>query len=120
MLEVALDAPRHRPGDTVSGRVRITESTEARRLLVALRLVEHSPDYTINAVEIEGPPLAEGDLPAGADHPFAFALPDDALPGVRSTHGRLAWELDAWIDRRGRDPHAKVELEVVPAAPRSR
>ena len=113
MLEVSLDTRRHEPGDFVRGRVTITETTKARRLLVALRRVEKSPDYTIPAATVEAPPLATGDLQAGDEYEFAIGLPDDALPGVRSANGRIYWEVDAWIDKSWRDPHATAELDVV-------
>lgn len=47
--------------------------------------------------------LHEGELLAGAGHPFAIRLPDDALPTLVSEHGELYWEAGAVSDERGLD-----------------
>jgi hypothetical protein len=116
MLRVQVAPGPYAPGDTVRGQVVVDQDVSARQLLVSLRYVEKSPDYEECAVEVAAGPLAQGDLRTGATVDFALELPSDALPGYVSGHGSLRWEVDAWIDKRGLDPHARVEFQVTAGA----
>ncbi len=117
-LRVSLDESAHAPGGTVRGRVLVTESAEARSLNVALRFWEKSPDYSHCAIEVPGPSFGPGAITAGLEHAFALVLPDGAMPGFASPHGRLYWEVDVWLDRFGSDHHERVEFQVVPGGVR--
>lgn len=117
VIRVALDAGRHAPGAVVKGSVVVTETVGARSLYAAVRCVEHSPDYAVAVTDIPPVTLAEGELAAGSGYAFVLTLPGDALPTLRSTHGRILWEVVAWVDKPGRDARARAEFEVAaPAA----
>lgn len=119
MIRLSLDeGPRYAPGGTVRGTVTIAETIGPRRIYVAIRRVERTRDVAVPAAETTTPALADGQLAAGSEYPFALALPSDALPSVRSSNGRIAWEAIAWIDQQGGDSTASVEFEV--AGPASR
>lgn len=112
MLDVLVSDEPFAPGDTVRGQIVVDRDVSGRELLVALRYIETSPDFKECAVEVVSPPLAQGEVPAGTTLDFALDLPTDALPGFRSEHASLHWEVDAWVNRRGRDPHTRLELDV--------
>lgn len=112
MLQVQVAPGPFAPGDTVRGQVVVDRDVSARELLVALRYIETSPDYEECAIEVASVPLAQGQVRAGATVEFALDLPVDALPGFRSAHASLHWEVDAWVNKRGLDPHTKVEIDV--------
>ena len=44
----------------------------------------------------------------------ALDLPADALPGYRSEHGELYWEIDVKSDEMGPDTHLRRRTEIVP------
>ncbi len=113
-LAVELGRDRYAPGDLVEGTVLVLEGANSRGLDVALRFREEAEDdYEHTAVELSGGRLHEGALVAGGLYPFAIQLPQDALPGYRSAHGQLYWELDACSDERGRDTHERKRVEVM-------
>jgi hypothetical protein len=112
-LAVRVDRESHAPGDVVRGTVDVLEGGRSRRLEVLLLFHERSDDYERVARTVETEPLHEGDLPSVGAFSFALALPDDALPAYRSSHGELYWEVDARSDEFGRDTHARERLNVV-------
>lgn len=112
MLQVLLGPVPYAPADTVRGQFVVDRDLSAREILVALRYVETSPDYEERAPEVTSVPLAQGQVRAGATLEFALDLAVNALPQFRSGHASLHWEVDAWVNKRGRDPHATLELDV--------
>ena len=112
MLDVSVSDGPFAPGDTVRGKIIVDRDVSARELLVALRYIETSPDYKECAVEVGSAPLAQGEVPVGTTLEFALDLPTDALPGFRSEHASLHWEVDVWVNKRGPDPHTRLELDV--------
>lgn len=113
-LSLTLDRDELAPGDAVEGTVRVDEGGRSRRLSVALLYRERTHDYREVAREVPGPELHRGDLETGASFRFALRLPEDALPGIASPHGRLWWEVDVKSDELGPDTHATRELTIVP------
>jgi len=103
------------PGDAVTGTVLVTEGGDSRALEIALRFHEKSPDYEevpLNRAQA----LHTGPLETGHSFDFSLELPPDALPGYKSAHGELYWELDVKSDEAGRDTHERRRIEVVAAA----
>jgi hypothetical protein len=111
-FEVRLEREDFTPGEEVKGSVVVTSGGGARRLEVALEFHERSPDYEEVPVRLESV-LHEGDLTAGSSFDFSIALPQDALPGYRSRHGELWWELAVKCDEPfGRDERVRRRIEV--------
>jgi hypothetical protein len=112
-LEVQVDRDRYRPGETVSGSVLVVEGGASRTLEVALEFREEAEDgYDDTPRRVPGGELHAGDLAMGASYEFAVVLPDDALPTLKTKHGKLWWEVDAHSDERGRDTHERKAIEV--------
>ena len=116
-FDVQLERERFAPGERVAGSVLVTEGGGSRTLEVTLAFHEKSPDYEETPVSVTQA-LQAGDLRTGQSLAFALDLPADALPGHRSEHGELYWELDVKSDEMGRDTHVRRRIElVVHAAP---
>jgi hypothetical protein len=111
-FELQLERERFAPGDRVAGAVLVTEGGGSRDLDVTLAFHEKSPDYDETPVNLTQA-LQTGDLQAGQSLAFALDLPADALPGHRSEHGELYWELDVKSDEMGPDTHVRRRIEVV-------
>lgn len=111
-FQLQLERERFAPGERVAGAVLVTEGGGSRGLAVTLAFHETSPDYDETPVS-STQALHTGDLEAGQSLAFAFELPPDALPGIRSEHGELYWELDVKSDETGPDTHERRRIEVV-------
>jgi hypothetical protein len=111
-FDVQLERDRFAPGERVAGAVLVTEGGGSRTLDVTLAFHEKSPDYEETPVSVTQA-LQTGDLQAGQSLAFALDLPGDALPGHRSEHGELYWELDVKSDEIGPDTHVRRRIEVV-------
>jgi hypothetical protein len=109
---VQLERDRFAPGERVAGAVLVTGGGGSRTLDVTLAFHEKSPDYEETPVSVTQA-LQTGDLQAGQSLAFALDLPEDALPGHRSEHGELYWELDVKSDEMGPDTHVRRRIEVV-------
>jgi hypothetical protein len=94
------------PGERVAGTVLVTEGGGSRTLDVTLGFHEKSPDYEEIPVS-QTQALHTGDLQTGQSLAFALDLPEDALPGHRSEHGELYWELRAPAHRGRRANRAR-------------
>ena len=114
-FELQLERESFAPGERVAGSVLVTEGGGSRALEVVLAFHEKSPDYEETAVS-RSETLHTGDVRAGQTLAFALELPADALPGYRSEHGELYWEIDVKSDEMGRDTHLRRRIEVVPGA----
>lgn len=79
------------------------EGGKSRRLLACAQYWERSDGHAAVARTVPGPVLHEGDLVAGTVYGFTVQLPADALPGYRSSHGRLSWEVEVRSDEFGLD-----------------
>jgi hypothetical protein len=111
-FDVQLERDRFAPGERVAGAVLVTGGGGSRTLDVTLAFHEKSPDYEETPVSVTQA-LQTGDLQAGQSLAFALDLPEDALPGHRSEHGELYWELDVKSDEMGPDTHVRRRIEVV-------
>jgi hypothetical protein len=109
---VQLERDSFAPGERVAGTVLVTEGGGSRTLDVTLAFHEKSPDYEETPVSVTQA-LHTGDVQTGQSLAFALDLPADALPGHRSEHGELYWELDVKSDEMGRDTHLRRRIEVV-------
>jgi hypothetical protein len=111
-LRIEVDGEPLAPGAAVSGRVVLEEGGRARSLSVRLAFVERTRDFDRVAREAETQVIAEGDLADDTVVSFQLRLPEDALPEVATTHGRIGWEVRARVDRSGRDPTVDRPLEL--------
>jgi hypothetical protein len=111
-FDLQLERDSFAPGERVAGTVLVTEGGGSRTLEVTLAFHEKSPDYEEIPVR-ETQALHTGDLQTGQALTFALDLPANALPGFRSEHGELYWELDLKSDETGPDTHARRRIEVV-------
>jgi hypothetical protein len=98
-LELELARDSFRPGESLAGAVLVAEGGGSRALEAALVFHEKSPDYE------EAPVTVSREL----------QLPDTAVPGYRSEHGELYWELDVKSDEAGFDTHVRRRIEVLPS-----
>jgi hypothetical protein len=112
VFDVQLERDRFAPGERVAGTVLVTEGGGSRTLEVTLAFHEKSPDYEETPVS-QTQALHMGDVQTGQSLAFALDLPADALPGHRSEHGELFWELDVKSDEMGPDTHVRRRIEVV-------
>jgi hypothetical protein len=111
-FDVRLERDEFSAGQEVKGSVFVTSGGEARRLEIALEFHERSPDYEEVPVRLESV-LHEGDLTAGSSFDFSLTLPADALPGYRSTHGELWWEVALKCDEPlGLDERVRRRIAV--------
>jgi hypothetical protein len=111
-FDVQLERERFAPGERVAGSVLVAEGGASRTLDVTLAFHEKSPDYEETPVS-RTQSLHMGDVQTGQSLAFSLELPEDALPGHRSEHGELFWELDVKSDEMGRDTHVRRRIEVV-------
>jgi hypothetical protein len=111
-FQVQLERDRFAPGERVAGTVLVTRGGGSRNLNVILAFHEKSPDYEETAASFTQT-LHTGDVQTGQSLGFALDLPEDALPGHRSEHGELFWELDVKSDEMGPDTHLRRRIEVV-------
>jgi hypothetical protein len=111
-IELQLDRVIYEPGETISGAVTVLEGGDSRSLETVLEYKEETADFVEVAISIPSGPLHEGDLTTGTSFEFALALPPDALPGCRSEHGELYWEVDAKSNEVGRDTHDRRLIEI--------
>jgi hypothetical protein len=110
-LAIALDAEVVTPGDRLSGRVHVEEGGESRSLTLAVRFCERSPSYM--AVPFSsGGVIHEGNLVTGQAVAFEHDVPDWALPGVKTGHAELYWEIEAVSDEPGFDTRLQRRFEV--------
>lgn len=119
-LDLTLDEPAggsFRPSGWVRGRVSVLESERSRSLKVSVHFRERTSDYSATAVSCGGEPVHVGDLVAGTSFEFAIQLPPDALPGYRSDHGELYWEVEARSDKPGRDTVVERRIEATGDVP---
>jgi hypothetical protein len=114
-FELQLARERFAPGEPVAGTVLVTEGGGSRVLEVVLAFNEKSPDYEETPVSTTQA-LHTGDVQTGQSLAFSLDLPADALPGHRSEHGELYWEIDVKSDEMGPDTHLRRRIEVVPGA----
>jgi hypothetical protein len=112
-LELQLERESFQPGEAVNGSVLVAEGGGSRALEAALELHEKSPDYEEMPVTV-AQALHAGDLETGQSFDFSLQLPDTAVPGYRSEHGELYWELDVKSDEAGFDTHVRRRIEVLP------
>jgi hypothetical protein len=112
-LELQLERESFLPGEPVTGTVLVVESGGSRGLEAALELHEKSPDYEETPVTV-AQALHVGDLETGQSFDFSLQLPDTAVPGYRSEHGELYWQVDVKSDETGLDTHVRRRIEVVP------
>lgn len=115
VLALALERDRLEPGEWLRGEVVVLQPADARSLEVFVRFQERTEDYKEPALTGRTGPLHRGPLAAGSRFPFALQLPPDAPPPYRSRFGELYWEVDAKLDRSGRDAHAEQRIVVAPA-----
>lgn len=113
-FELQLERDVFAPGERVAGSVLVTEGGGSRTLEVVLAFHEKSPDYEETPVS-RSQPLHTGDVQTGQSLAFSLELPADALPGYRSEHGELYWEIDVKSDEMGPDTHLRRRIEVVVA-----
>jgi hypothetical protein len=111
-FELQLARESFAPGERVAGTVLVTAGGGSRALEVTLAFHEKSPDYKeIPFSRSEA--LHTGDVQTGQSLAFSLDLPADALPGYRSEHGELYWEVDVKSDEMGRDTHLRRRIEIV-------
>jgi hypothetical protein len=111
-FDVQLAAGPYAPGDVVRGTVLVVEGGGSRVLEAVLEYHEKTDDYEETPVQIASGPLHSGELATGTSYGFELQLPPDALPGYKSKHGELYWELDVKSDERGRDTHERRRIDV--------
>ena len=111
-LRLELERDRYRPGETVSGTVRVVEGGPSRSVEVALVYREATSDYSTSARQVTSGPLHEGELEPGQTFPFTLELPTDALPGYSSANAALGWIVDVKSDKRGLDTHEQRRIEI--------
>jgi hypothetical protein len=119
-LDLALHVPAggsFGPSDWVRGRVTVLESEASRSLNVGVHFREKTSDYSAKVVSCGGDPVHVGNLVAGTSFEFAIQLPPDALPGYRSEHGELYWEVEARSDKPGRDTIVRRRLVATSHVP---
>lgn len=115
-VEVRTDHDSYQPGQRVTGTVVVVANVDARALTLTLECREWSNDFRHVAATGASLDLAKGQLELGDRFQFDCALPDDALPSVSGVQGHLSWGLHAHVDRRGRDRHVWLPIEVTRAA----
>jgi hypothetical protein len=111
-FELQLARESFAPGERVAGTVLVTAGGGSRALEVTLAFHEKSPDYEEIPFR-RSEALHRGDVQTGQTLAFALELPADALPGYRSEHGELYWEVDVKSDEMGRDTHLRRRIEIV-------
>ena len=101
------------PGDSVSGRVDVTESGHARKLEVSLHCCDRTADYQGISWSATAAPLATGELTAPSSHSFSIQVPADAPSTFDAGAGAsIWWEVDARCDVLGSDVHATQQIQV--------
>lgn len=111
-FELRLARESFAPGERVTGTILVTAGGGSRALEVTLAFHEKSPDYEESPFS-RYEALHTGDVQTGQTLAFALELPADALPGYRSEHGELYWEIDVKSDEMGPDTHLRRRIEVV-------
>lgn len=111
-LELDVERDSYVAGEAVTGSVRTPEGGRARRIEVVLELREHGGSYDAVAWATRARLAADEELADGWSAPFVLALPDDAMPSVRSPNGALTWCVRAAADVRGRDPSTERAIAV--------
>lgn len=114
VLHLQLERGRYAPGEVVNGLITVMLGQDSRTLSVSLDYCEATRDYQSTSLSSGAVVLHQGPLQAGQSFSFALAVPPDALPAFRSSHGTLYWQVDAKSDRSGRDPHARLKIDVIP------
>ncbi len=114
VLHLQLERGRYAPGEVVRGLVTVMLGQDSRTLSVSCDYCEETSDYLEVTATSGSVELHRGPLQAGASFPFALTLPSEALPAFRGRHGKLFWRVDAKCDRGGRDPHARLPIDVIP------
>ena len=112
-VTISVDQTRVVPGGHLAGRVKVTESGHVRRLGVALRCHDRTPDYKGTSMTIGDQTLATGELTAANEFPFTLALPPDAPPSYSTGTGiEIWWEVGAHCNVFGPDVHCATKVEV--------
>ena len=114
VLHLHLERVSYAPGEAVRGVVTVGLGQDCRTLSVSCDYCEETRDYNEVSATCGSVELHQGSLQAGQSFPFAFTLPPDAPPAFRARHGKLFWRVDAKADRGGRDPHARLLIDVIP------
>jgi len=114
VLHLQLERGRYAPGEVVNGLITVMLGQDSRTLSVSLDYCEATRDYQSASMSSGAAVLHQGPLQAGRSFPFALTVPPDAPPAFRSRHGTLYWQVDAKADRSGRDPHARLKIDVIP------
>jgi hypothetical protein len=114
-LAIALDSEVVAPGKKLTGLVNVLEGGESRSLTLTVSFRERSPAY-IAAPFSRSSVIHEGDLATGQAVTFEYDVPEWALPGVKSEHGELYWELEAVSDEPGLDTHVRRVFQVASAS----
>lgn len=112
-VTVTVDKPQLRAGDTVAGRVDITEAGHVRKLDVSLVCHDKTSDYQGVSFTSEPSMLAEGELAPPASYPFSIAIPADAPISYSGYGASIWWVVDARCDVLGTDEHVTHQIEVV-------
>jgi len=113
-LILELDRAHFRAGEEVTGMVGSPAGGRARAVWVEVRYRERTESFSSCRLALSSGALHEGELAPGWSSRFAVRLPADILPGYRSTHGELWWEVGAVSDRIGPDAQERRRIEVLP------
>ena len=110
-LTIALDSEVVASGEKLSGLVNVEEGGECRSLTLTVRFCESSPAF-MAAPFSRSSVIHEGNLATGQAVTFEYDVPEWALPGVKSEHAELYWEIEAVSDEPGLDTHVQRRFEV--------
>jgi hypothetical protein len=110
-LAIALDSEVVAPGEKLSGLVNVEEGGESRSLTLTVRFCEQSPAFIAAPFRRSGV-IHEGDLATGQAITFEYDVPEWAVPGVKSEHAELYWEVEAVSDEPGLDTRVQRRFEL--------
>ena len=121
LMELSASSRVVRPGETITGTLRISaqEEISARAVRVQLRRRRDDPDRNTDEddktrIELGG----QASLAPGQQHALDFSIqvPGDAAPSFRAQHNEQHWYLEGIIDvKRSSDPTIRLEILVVTA-----
>ncbi len=110
-LAITLDSDAVAPGEKLTGVVDVLEGGESRSLTLTINFCERSPSFVATPFSRSGV-IHEGDLATGQAVTFEYDVPDWALPGVKSEHAEVYWELEAVSDEPGLDTRVRRVFQV--------